>query len=235
MSPPPSVSCSTARAPTPPSKARRRSCRRAISSSPPTGRRTITATPPDQPMLWLDVLDVPAVNFFETSFAEDFDQPTQETTRQDGNSLSFYASGVLPDGTRGDEPHAGHQLHLCPHAPDRGAHDAAGEIDKSHGARVRYANPINGGPVLPTMGANLAMLPKGFEASRTARPTARFSSAPKARPDRRRRRGAGMGSERRVRRAVVEALFPHRRRTVGAVLDFRPAGAGSARHLARGE
>src|SRR5262249_19439053 len=39
----------------------------------------------------------------------------------------------------------------------------AGDIDKSHGARVRYANPINGGPVLPTMGANLALLPKGFE------------------------------------------------------------------------
>ena len=27
---------------------------------------------------------------------------------------------------------------------------------------MRYANPITGGPVLPTMGANLAMLPKGF-------------------------------------------------------------------------
>src|SRR5580658_4261703 len=43
----------------------------------------------DKPMLWLDVLDVPAVNFFETSFAEDFDSPTQATTRQDGDSLSF--------------------------------------------------------------------------------------------------------------------------------------------------
>jgi gentisate 1,2-dioxygenase len=38
----------------------------------------------------------------------------------------------------------------------------SGEIDKRHGARVRYANPSNGGPVLPTMGAYLAMLPKGF-------------------------------------------------------------------------
>jgi gentisate 1,2-dioxygenase len=28
---------------------------------------------------------------------------------------------------------------------------------------VRYANPINGGPVLPTMGAHLALLPKGFK------------------------------------------------------------------------
>jgi gentisate 1,2-dioxygenase len=37
-----------------------------------------------------------------------------------------------------------------------------GDIDKRHGARVRYANPINGGAVLPTMGAHLALLPKGF-------------------------------------------------------------------------
>ena len=27
---------------------------------------------------------------------------------------------------------------------------------------MRYANPITGGPVLPTMGAPLAMLPKGY-------------------------------------------------------------------------
>ena len=39
----------------------------------------------------------------------------------------------------------------------------AGDVDKRHGARVRYANPINGGPVLPTMGAYLALLPKGFK------------------------------------------------------------------------
>src|SRR5450830_862347 len=40
---------------------------------------------------------------------------------------------------------------------------STGDIDKRHGARVRYANPINGGPVLPTMGAYLALLPKGFK------------------------------------------------------------------------
>src|SRR5882757_1749117 len=55
--------------------------------------------PSDKPMLWLDVLDAPAINFYETSFGEDFGSPTQETTRRDGDSLSFYGSGVLPDGT----------------------------------------------------------------------------------------------------------------------------------------
>jgi gentisate 1,2-dioxygenase len=38
-----------------------------------------------------------------------------------------------------------------------------GDVDKRHGARVRYANPINGGPVIPTMGANLSLLPAGFK------------------------------------------------------------------------
>src|SRR5262247_4026217 len=45
-----------------------------------------------KPMLWLDVLDVPQVNFFEASFAEQFETATQPTSRADGDSLSFYAS-----------------------------------------------------------------------------------------------------------------------------------------------
>ncbi len=119
-----------------------------------------------KPMLWLDVLDVPTVNFFETSFAEDFATPTQETTRQNGDSLSFYGSGVLPDGT----PAKNLTMNRTPvinytYARTRPIIErmlAAGDIDQRHGARVRYANPINGGPVLPTMGAWLAMLPKNF-------------------------------------------------------------------------
>src|SRR5207248_10418461 len=52
-----------------------------------------------EPMLWLDVLDVPVMNFYEAMFAEEFDDATQQTNRQDGDSLCFYGSGVLPDGT----------------------------------------------------------------------------------------------------------------------------------------
>jgi gentisate 1,2-dioxygenase len=39
----------------------------------------------------------------------------------------------------------------------------AGDIDPRHGARFRYANPVTGGWALPTMGAHLALLPKGFK------------------------------------------------------------------------
>jgi len=118
--------------------------------------------PSDKPMLWLDVLDAPVINFYETSFGEDFGSPTQETTRRDGDSLSFYGSGVLPDGTA---PTKRTPIINYTYARTRPVIErmmAAGDIDKSHGARVRYSNPSTGGPVLPTMGANLAMLPKGF-------------------------------------------------------------------------
>ena len=122
--------------------------------------------PGKKPMLWLDVLDFPAVNFFEASFADHYEdkETKQNTTREDGDSLAFYGSGVLPDGAPVDMKRT--PVINYTYARTRPVLDRlkkAGDIDKSHGARVRYTNPINGGPVLPTMGANLALLPKGFK------------------------------------------------------------------------
>jgi len=119
--------------------------------------------PSKKPMLWLDVLDFPAVNFFETSFAESFAAPTQDTTRKDGDSLSFYGSGVLPDGTPAMNRSPVINYTYARTRPIVERMMQAGDIDRRHGARVRYANPVTGGPVLPTMGAWLAMLPKGFK------------------------------------------------------------------------
>jgi len=117
-----------------------------------------------KPMLWLDVLDFPQVNFFEASFAEQFGAATQSTSRADGDSLAFYGSGVLPDGTPA-RPNSSPVINYT-YARTRPIIERmmkAGDIDKRHGARVNYANPATGGPVLPTMGAWLAMFPKGFK------------------------------------------------------------------------
>ena len=189
--------------------------------------------PSDKPMLWLDVLDYPAVNFYEACFAEDFEEQKQETKRQDGDSLAFYGSGVLPDGTAATNRSPIINYTYARTRPIIERMLLAGNIDPRHGARVRYANPITGGPVLPTMGAALAMLPKGFhgEPYRSTDGTI-FVCAEGARLDAGRRAGAAMGAERRLRRAALEALFAYGGEAVGAVLDLRPAGAGSARHLA---
>ena len=78
--------------------------------------------PGKQPVMWLDVLDMPTVNHFETSFAEHFDEKMQKTNHDDGDSFERYASGVLPDGTPAiSEPLAGDQLSLRQDAADPGA------------------------------------------------------------------------------------------------------------------
>jgi gentisate 1,2-dioxygenase len=120
--------------------------------------------PGKQPVMWLDVLDMPTVNHFETSFAEHFDEKMQKTNHADGDSFDRYASGVLPDGAPANANRS--PVINYPYArmrPILTRLKETGDIDKRHGARVRYANPINGGPVLPTMGAYLALLPKGFK------------------------------------------------------------------------
>jgi gentisate 1,2-dioxygenase len=117
-----------------------------------------------KPMIWLDVLDLPTINFYESAFSEHFETETLPTGRKDGDSLVLYGSGVLPDGA---------PVHLkrspvinytySRTRPILERMKAAGDVDKSHGARVRYANPITGGWALPTMGAHLALLPKNFK------------------------------------------------------------------------
>ncbi len=116
-----------------------------------------------QPMIWLDVLDVPTVNFFETAFAEHLDDAVQNTARVDNDSLWRYGSGVLPDGT----DTAMIRSPIINYAYDRvrpilDRLKRTGDPDRHHGYRLRYANPFNGGWSSPTMGANLSLLPANF-------------------------------------------------------------------------
>ena len=123
------------------------------------------------PMIWLDVLDVPTVNFFETAFAEHLDDAVQNTARVDNDSLWRFGSGVLPDGTDTSmirSPIVNYAYERVRPILDR--MKKTGDVDKYHGYRLRYANPFNGGWSSPTMGAHLSLLPKGFR-SETYRST----------------------------------------------------------------
>jgi gentisate 1,2-dioxygenase len=118
-----------------------------------------------QPMIWLDVLDVPTVNFFETAFAEHLESAMQNTQRVDNDSLWRFGSGVLPDGT----DTSAIRSPIVNYAYDRvrpilERMKTSGDApDKSHGYRLRYANPFNGGWSSPTMGAQLSLVPKNFK------------------------------------------------------------------------
>ena len=125
----------------------------------------------DRPMIWLDVLDLPTVNFFESMFAEHLDDESQTVRRADGDSAAFFASGVLPDGAEVGAPPLGKLSPVVNYTyartrPILERLYKAGEVDRRHGARVRYVNPANGSWAMPTMGAQLALLPAGFAGER---------------------------------------------------------------------
>jgi gentisate 1,2-dioxygenase len=116
------------------------------------------------PMIWLDVLDIPTVNFFETAFSEHLDNAVQNTARVDNDSLWRFGSGVLPDGTDTSmlrSPVINYAYERVRPILDR--MKRTGEPDKHHGFRLRYAHPFTGGWSSPTMGAHLSLLPAGFK------------------------------------------------------------------------
>jgi len=124
-----------------------------------------------RPMIWLDVLDLPTVNFFESMFAEHLEDESQAVQLADGDSAAFFASGVLPDGAQVSALRTGKLSPVVNYTyartrPILERLCKAGKVDRRHGARVRYANPTTGGWVMPTMGAQLALLPAGFAGER---------------------------------------------------------------------
>ena len=118
----------------------------------------------DRPMVWLDGLDVPMVQFFDASFVESGADDSQQLQRPEGDSLARYGSGLMPVDSA-PRSHASPIVNY-PYERTREALEKmrrAEEWDPHHGLRLRYTNPVNGDYVLPTIGTFIRLLPKGFE------------------------------------------------------------------------
>jgi len=121
----------------------------------------------DQPMVWLDGLDVPIIGFLEASFAEDLDADSQPLARPDGDALARYGSGLLPVDWRPSGPSS--PVFNYPYARTREALETmrrAGEWDPCHGLKLQYVNPASGDYAMPTMATFMQLLPKGFRGAR---------------------------------------------------------------------
>ncbi|MBV9768191.1 MAG: gentisate 1,2-dioxygenase [Bryobacterales bacterium] len=119
--------------------------------------------PSDRPMVWLDGLDIPIVNFFDTSFAERSPEEVQPVTRSEGDAQARYGANLLPLEYT---PHARFAPLLSyPYARSREVLAQlyrSGPVDGCHGVKMQYTNPATGGYPLPTMGAFIQLLPARF-------------------------------------------------------------------------
>jgi len=122
----------------------------------------------DRPITWLDVLDVPIVNFFGTSFAESYNAKTQEMRRPEGDSLARFGHAMLPIDR---ESPFGATSPIFNYPYDRAkaalaAMASAENLDPHWAATLRYANPVDGGWAIPTIASWMTFLPTGAQTAK---------------------------------------------------------------------
>jgi gentisate 1,2-dioxygenase len=119
--------------------------------------------PGSEPVVWLDGLDVPIVNLFDTGFAEHYPGELQPVTRNEGDALLRYGYNMAPvdfkDGKRASP------IFNYPYSRSRETLERLyrnGPVDTCHGVKMQYVNPATGGSPMPAIGAFLQLLPAGF-------------------------------------------------------------------------
>jgi gentisate 1,2-dioxygenase len=121
----------------------------------------------DEPMFWLDGLDIPLIQFLDASFVERLNEDEQPIGRPIGDSQARYGANLLPvDQKRGA---TASPIFNYPYDRTREALQQltrSGAYDPCHGIKMRYANPLTGEHAMPTMGTFIQLLPKGFKTSR---------------------------------------------------------------------
>jgi gentisate 1,2-dioxygenase len=118
----------------------------------------------DQPVVWLDGLDIPMIRFFDAGFAENNPDKSQQVTRAEGASFARYGHNMAP--LRQDAPYGKTSpIFSYPYARSREALEQLerdAPIDAWDGTKLRYVNPLTGGWPMPTIGTFLQKLPAGF-------------------------------------------------------------------------
>jgi gentisate 1,2-dioxygenase len=116
------------------------------------------------PMVWLDGLDIPMLRFFDAGFAENDTSKSQQVKEPEGSSFARFGHNMAP--VRGTSPYGQTSpIFSYPYSRTREAlHqlERSAPVDAWDGVKLRYTNPLTGGSPMPTMGTFMQLLPKGF-------------------------------------------------------------------------
>ena len=120
--------------------------------------------PGNEPVVWMDGLDIRIVQAFAAQFHEPFGEEVQPVSRTEGASTATYGANLAPLDA---PPPFGKTSPIFnyPYARSREAlalmaKDA--DPDPCHGWKMRFVNPLSGGHVMPTIGAFIQLLPQAF-------------------------------------------------------------------------
>ena len=119
--------------------------------------------PGDEPVVWMDGLDIRIVQAFAAQFHEVYPQEVQPVLRSEGASAARFGNNLVPLGAAApfgktspifSYPYARSRESLAKLAQD-------GEPDGCHGWKMEFINPLTGGHAMPTIAAFIQLLPGG--------------------------------------------------------------------------
>ena len=116
-----------------------------------------------EPVVWLDGLDIPLVRFLDAGFAEKGAARSQAATRPEGDALARYGNNLLPLDHE-PTPAEPSKVFVYPFARTRESllGISKGAIDPHHGFKLRFVNPATGRSPMPTIGTFAQRLPAGW-------------------------------------------------------------------------
>lgn len=120
--------------------------------------------PGSEPVVWLDGLDIRTVQTFGAQFQEVYPEEVQPVTRGEGISSARFGANLAPLGAVAPFGKTS-PIFNYPYARSREALARLareGDPDPCHGWKMQFINPMTGGPAMPTIGAFIQLLPKGF-------------------------------------------------------------------------
>lgn len=122
--------------------------------------------PGNEPVVWLDGLDIPMVAFFDAGFAENAAVAEQAVERPEGASAAWFGTNMAPMDEQAARPYGTTSpLFNYPYAKAKAAVLSLARhasVDPWDGLKLRYTNPATGGWPMPTIAAFLQRLPGGF-------------------------------------------------------------------------
>jgi gentisate 1,2-dioxygenase len=120
--------------------------------------------PGNEPVVWMDGLDIRIVQAFAAQFHEVYSEEVQPVSRTEGASVARFGQGLAPLGAVApfgktspifNYPYERSRESLAMMAKDQ-------DPDACHGWEMEFINPLTGGHAIPTIAAFIQLLPKGF-------------------------------------------------------------------------
>src|SRR2546426_1689246 len=118
--------------------------------------------PSEEPMVWMDGLDVPLVELLDAQFMEKGSQELQHTHQTEGDNLAQFGNTMKPVEYRAKSRTS--PLFWYPYQRTREALETLRQAHGAHpcwGHKLQYTNPVTGDWAMPTIGTFMQLLPQG--------------------------------------------------------------------------